>query len=487
MPKLRQLLAPKLSWAFPTGAHHQLILAAIGQDHEASLDAAHTWLSENDIDEAEFRDHRLLLAVSARFGTELKKHSAYPRLVGLQRMLWTRSMMAMQEARPSLARIAEAGHEMLLIKGAACLASGAAASKQRVAYDIDLVVRPEFMAPVFDILVDEDWTPSPGTTCQYIREHLASTRSINLFKGNWGDIDLHRQPFHPGQGGSIEDAQLWETSQPAKLNGVPVRIPSSEDRVALAIAHGGLDGHAHSDWLVDCATILQGESIDWQRLGKTILSRRSAVSAAITFQYLHERLGFEIPSDFMQTLATSASSQLSALYVGLVQARPKDRSGPAGQVIRAIAKKVRKLSGRRHLPAKAKDRELSVRRVAVEGVRDASTFVTSFRIVSPPECKKKSNLDVDIILDIKPPAARRRIELEIGSVDTHLCRARFRKWAKNDAPLRLHLSGTIDNPPTDSDLELISRPSRQLRSFASEEEKQRYESLAFRVVSCKVA
>ena len=484
---LRELLSPKISWAFPRGSHHQLILAAIGEDQHASLEAAHRWLSDNDIDDAVFRDHRLLLAVSARFGQKLAKHSAYPRLVGLQRMLWTRSMMAMQEARPSLARIATAGHELLLIKGASRLATGGAASKQRVAYDIDCVVKPGCMTPIFDILVDEKWTPSPGTSCNYIRQHLSSIRGINLFKGNWGDIDLHSQPFHPGQGNYVDDAQLWENAQPATLNGVPVLVPRAEDRIALAIAHGGLDGHTHSDWLVDCAAILRTESVDWQRLNDTIMSRQFSVSAAVTFQYLAHELGFDIPDSFLRALTNSATSQLLRLYSGLIQVRPKERSGPIGQFIRAIAKQHRKISGNRQMPAKSKDRELSVRRIAATDRGDSGSFVKSFRLVSPPDCRDKPSLDVDIVLDIQPPPSRRRIEMEIGSADTHLCRVRFRKWAKSDEPLRLHLSGTIQNLAGNAQIELISRPSRQLRSYASESERQRYESLAFHVVSCKVA
>ena len=100
--KLARWLYPKWSWAFPAGSHHQLVLAAIGRDDSRSLAAARSWLTAHDINDAQFRDHRLLLAIVARFGQELRDHSAYPRLIGLQRMLWTKSRLAIQEATPSL-------------------------------------------------------------------------------------------------------------------------------------------------------------------------------------------------------------------------------------------------------------------------------------------------------------------------------------------------------------------------------------------------
>ena len=60
--------------------------------------------------------------LSPDLGKQLRDHAAYPRLVGLQRMLWTKSRLAIQEATASLHRLREAGIELLLIKGASRLA-----------------------------------------------------------------------------------------------------------------------------------------------------------------------------------------------------------------------------------------------------------------------------------------------------------------------------------------------------------------------------
>jgi len=484
--KLRQLL-PQLAWAFPRGKHHQLILAAVSQDREASLAAAHCWLSENDIDNAIFRDHRLLLAVAARFGSELKQHAAYPRLVGLQRLLWTRSMMAMQEAKPCLTRIAEAGYAMVLIKGAAQLATRTMTNKQRVAYDIDIVVKPESMVPVFQILLDEGWTPSPGTSGKYIREHLASIRGINLFKGDWGDIDLHGRPYHPGQGAARENDRFWAATRQAMLNGTALFVPQLEDRIALAIAHGGLDGHTHSDWLVDCATILQEDRIDWNLLGEIVATRRIEVPAAVTFQYFQEQLGFQIPKEFLRERTVNAPRNPLSFYAGLIQVRPKEQFGQVGGLMRAITKKYRKLSGNRHMPSKAKDRLLTVRRLAAKSAAESSSFGQVYRLDMPVHPRARADLKLDIVLDVQPTASKRRIEMEICSAEAHLCRIRYRKWDNRQGPIRLHVSGTVPNPTAGSELELVARPSRQLRRHASELERAKYESLAFRVISCHIA
>ncbi len=223
--RLGRWLFPKWSWAFPVGSHHQLIRAAIGADEQQSLEAARSWLTEHNINDAQFRDHRLLLAIVSRFGQTLGDHAAYPRLVGLQRMLWTKSRLAIQEATATLQSLRAAGIELLLIKGASRLALDEAAGKQRVAWDIDVVVKPECMLRAFDILIAENWSPSPGTSPQYLRERLASTRGMNLFRGDFGDLDLHSRPFHPGQGGENEDAVLWDAALPASFAGTTVCIP----------------------------------------------------------------------------------------------------------------------------------------------------------------------------------------------------------------------------------------------------------------------
>ncbi len=485
MTHLRRLL-PKWSWAYPVDAHHQLVLAAIGVDDVRSLDAAQRWLSTYDIDDARFRDHRLWLAVIARFGQELRDHLAYPRLIGLQRMLWTKSRMAVQEAKASLHSLRRAGIELLLIKGASRLAVDETAGKHRVACDIDVVVRPECMVPAFDILVAENWNPSPGTSPQYLREHLASTRGINMFRGHFGDIDLHSRPFHPGQGSEAEDCELWDTAQSAAFAGTSVLVPRCEDRIALAIAHGGLDGHTHSDWLVDSAMILRTEKCDWQRLQNVIQSRKLAVPAAVTFHYLQERLGFEIPSDFLQQLARAAHHHPLRLVSGLIQVRPKDRVGPLGSVLRGFVKLHRKTIGTRRLPARVKDRELAVRRVAGNTSSAAGSFVDSYRLETPPESPRNGTLAVDIVLDVQAPAMRRRIEMEINSGDAHLCRIRFRHWAGKKRPLRLRLSGTINSLVAGETLELVSRPGKQLRNHAGASERERYDRLPFRVISCRL-
>ncbi|MFZ1011431.1 MAG: hypothetical protein WAN65_31630, partial [Candidatus Sulfotelmatobacter sp.] len=287
----------------------------------------------------------------------------------------------------------------------------------------------------------------------------------------------------PGQGGEKEDAALWAAAQPARFAGTTVCVPRCEDRIALALAHGGLDGHTHSDWLVDCALILRTEMCDWQRLQEILLARQLSVPAAITFHYLRDVLEFEIPAGFLAQLSAAATHRPFAMYSGLIQARPKDRVGLLGQVLRGLAKKQRKVAGLRRMPAQIKDRELVIRRVSFSAASADGAFVGSYRLERLPQNHRQVKLEVDIVLDVQTTATRRRIEMEINSASSHLARIRFRNWVKTRGPLRLRVSGTIVNPSSDETLELVSRPSKQLRRYASTSERERYGNLPFRVIS----
>jgi hypothetical protein len=468
------LLLPAARRAYPTGWHDRLIKAAIVPDAGRALAHAAAWLAAHDIDRAPFRDHRLLVAVTARFGDRLAGFPAYPRLVGLRRMLWTRSVMALREARPALAAIA-AGSNLLLIKGAARLVEQGLAAGERVAHDIDVVVRGDLPA-AFDVLVGHGWTPAYGVSGLYLREHLASVRAINMFKGSFGDIDLHSRPFHPGQGTGVDDDHLWRRSRSARLDGLGVRIPAPEDRVALAIAHGGLDAHAHSDWLLDVAVVLAREAVDWNLLEEIVRRRSLCVPAALAFAYLAGECETAVPPPLLARLAAAAQARPLAYLSGFLQARPRDRAGPVGNAARAVAKHLRKRIARREMPGAA-DRALAVKRIAMAAPADRTDLALDQRISVPAGCRGPVRFRTLLLMAGSP--VRRRIELELNAASRHVCRIRYRKRTSSARPLALLVEGTIDLPADAASLVLTSRPSRLLR-HAAPAQKARYDALPFR-------
>jgi hypothetical protein len=232
--------------------------------------------------------------------------------------------------------------------------------------------------------------------------------------------------------------------------------------------------------------------IDWDRLLDTVSSRSLNVPSAVTFQYLRDKLGFEIPGELMSRLASSLGKNPLGTWAGLLQARPKERARLFGRMLRGVAKKYRKISAARSLSARPRDQTLRIRkmvaaRLPVDEPATTGAFVRSCRLNCPPDRRHDTRVRIEMVLDVQPSLTSRRIELEINSAVEHLCRIRLRKRAGQQGPLRFLVTGSFPNVSSVEELELVSRPSRQLRSYASDAERDRYDSVGFRVVSCKVA
>ncbi|MEP6563968.1 MAG: nucleotidyltransferase family protein, partial [Mesorhizobium sp.] len=484
---LKELLLPGPERAFPAGWHDRLIKAAIHADDAQAFAHADAWLLANDIDHASLRDHRLLAEVAARFGPRLVGHAAYPRLVGLRRMLWTRSEMMLREAKPALSAIAGAGVQMLLLKGAARLAQASPEAEngraERIVRDIDMAVRPKQLPTAYDSLIEHGWRPAQGVSHHYVREHLASMRGVGMIKGNLGDIELHPRLFHPGQGEAQDDAALWQRSHPVQLDNVEARLPSPEDGLALAIAHGGLNGHADSDWLVDAAGILSRHTLDWNRFAAIVEARSLQAPALFALAYLSAQAGLPVPAPVLANISQAARAKPLAYLSASAQARPRESATVIGNSIRGVAKLLRKRAARRQA-RRAGDRWLTVRKVAQADTGAQSVPDLEQHVAVPPRLRG-DRAHFHAVVQIAAPPGRRRIEFEVNAADRHICRIRYRKWSNGARLLTLAIDGPIDIAPGETGLTLVSRPSRLLR-HAGPREKARYDALAFRCIVLEI-
>ncbi|WP_296744441.1 nucleotidyltransferase family protein [Mesorhizobium sp.] len=474
---------PDYGWSWPTGSLDQLLKAALLPDEEAAGRCAAHWLDENDIDHVSFREHRLLAAISDRFGRKLAAHPAYPRLVGLQKMLWTKSRMAMREAEPALKAMVEAGCTVMLIKGASRVALDAAAQRGRVAHDIDILVRPQDMQPAFDVLRARDWQIATGVSPQYLRMRLASLRSMNFFKGNYGDIDLHQLAYDGSQQSAEDDFAIWQRAIPAQFSGVSVLVPSPADRIALAIAHGGLDAHTHSDWLVDCAVAVDGGEVDWEMFLDVTARRGLAVAAAVALSYLSLEIGIAVPEPVLSRVLEMADRHGLSRLSSVLQAKPRTDFGGLTWLSRGFAKQLRLQRKKGRLKQLQPDVVWRGRSMAVMTALAASPLGLSQSIAGPQDDAREVTLDV--VVRIVVPPVRRRIEMEINSGDRHVARLRWMAISRNGGERVLRFRGKVSLGETGRALVLEARPSRQFRVWDNERTVATYGALPFQLVSAK--
>ena len=222
MKRLALALLPKIERAFPLGWHDVLIKAAIHHNDDVAFASAQSWLAGNSIDTAPFQDHRLLLASSSVSANGSRPIRPIRGLRDLQRMLWVRSRGSLDAVAPTLRELEKTGIDVLLIKGAGRFADDELAARGRVAHDMDIVVRPDQSTAALDVLAAQDWVANKGFSHLYLREHLNSLRSINMWRGERGDIDLHTRPFPAGAGIEEDDCAFWSRTIIAELSGVRV-------------------------------------------------------------------------------------------------------------------------------------------------------------------------------------------------------------------------------------------------------------------------
>ncbi|MDX8527183.1 nucleotidyltransferase family protein [Mesorhizobium sp. MSK_1335] len=479
---------PDYGWSWPTGSLDQLLKAALLPDEEAARLCAAGWLDQNDIDHVSFREHRLLTAISDRFGRKLTGHAAYPRLVGLQKMLWTKSRMAMREAEPALKAMVDTGCMVMLIKGASRIALDAAAQRGRVAHDIDILVRPRDMQPAFDVLRDRDWQIATGVSPQYLRTRLASLRSMNFFKGNYGDIDLHQLAYDGSQQSAEDDLAIWRRATAAEFSGVGVVVPSPADRIALAIAHGGLDAHTHSDWLVDCTVAIQGDgkaapdgNVDWSIFLDVIARRGLAVAAAVALSYLALEIGIAVPEAVLAKVVDMADRRGAARLSSVLQAKPRTDFGALTWLSRGFAKQLRLQRKKGRLKQTEPDIVWRGKAVAAKAIPVSSPPTLSQAIAGPQG--GTGQMMMDVIVRIAVPPVRRRIEMEINSGDRHVARLRSMVLSRAGGERMLRFRGKVRLGKAEQALVLEARPSRQFRNWDNERTVATYGALPFQLVS----
>jgi hypothetical protein len=454
--------------------------AVLTADEPTALTHAARWLERNDIDTASFAEHRLLAALADRFGNRLSSQSAFPRLIGLQKLLWSKSNLALGECRTTLAALAAAGCTFMVIKGAARTATDPSAMRGRVAHDIDILLQPANMRTAVDILLDEGWQAFSGAGPRRIRQELAVTRSLNFFRGTGGDLDLHSAAYHLAQESPEDDAELWKRAVPVVVAGAAALAPSPSDRIAMAIAHGSLGAHSHSDWLVDVAAAISQDHVDWDALLLTLDRRRLLVPAASALGYLRSEVGINMPEAMLRELVERADRSGPLRFLALLEAKPRSDFNLVSATARAVAKHVRLWRERPRTDSTERAEWRAWRARPADGTPENPDLIATLPV--PDGYRSPGTRALEVVLRIRMPDSRRRIELELSTASRHLARLRYLKTGKQSGPRDLTFRGKVDLSAGEDALVLESRPSRNFRFWRDAQVTNDYGALPFSVV-----
>ncbi|SEK55173.1 nucleotidyltransferase family protein [Pacificibacter marinus] len=479
-PKSVSRWFPRLAWAWPKGARHQLITAAICPDEDRAFAAIQQWLHDTDLDDATFAEHRLLAAITTRFDQRLKPHAEYARLCGLQRLNWTKSRMAVGASKPALEHLVNAGLRVVLLKGACRVALDLAEQKSRTSYDLDLLVNPNDFSQGFEILAKDGWNSARGESVLGLRARLSSIRARNFKKGRFGDIDLHKTAYHTANSHAALDDALFQEAQPAEFYGLNVFIPSPEERIAMAIGHGGWDGHSHSDWLVDVAGILEKESIDWDKFTIIINGRNLKHQTAIALSYLANDIGLDIPTPMLDAVCrwrvASAPSRVAVMFL----AKEHSSMTLAQKAVRSVFHTFH----RARYSGRDKDKDTSAFRAFTKRANASDKGAYVFKQTVPAKDTTQAGIYAfKISIEIPAQKRRRRIEFELNGAQRNICHLQALHLRKSDVPISARFHGKIQINPNDWPLSLEALPGKFMFDEPTPADREKYGELPFKINS----
>ncbi|MDA4844053.1 nucleotidyltransferase family protein [Hoeflea poritis] len=441
-------------------------------------------MAETDIDDVTYAEQRLLLAIAARFPQERVEVPHRARLTGIQRMLWSKSRLAIKAAEPAFDKLRGAGIDVLVFKGAARAAVNMNELKGRVAHDVDILVKGDHFPNALKLLTNDGWQPSNGCSAVYCQAVAPSIRGINLFRGRYGDIDLHQRVLHQYTVLDPAESEIWSRARKVSFLGGEAFISDPTDALVIAIAHGGLDGHNHSDWIVDSAMLVAENQIDWDLFLSQCRQYGIMPHAAIALTFLAQRLQSAIPADVIEAVASEGRASKPALFSALFQSHPKRQHNAFGLVGRTISKQWRlyrtRSEDRRASPYLS---DIRLRRTRKErpiagDVQPEHTFAFPL-----PDGRPNS---VSFTIAVRTGPMRRRYVFELNSGQRHIARFVCRHAGRQKT---LMLSGSCrlphDLPSGDDPLVLYARPSKCFSGGYKGDEDALYAAAQFRMVSCR--
>jgi hypothetical protein len=475
-------------WAWPSGSFDQLLKAALVPYEERALAAAKDWLHRHDIDLASAADHGLLALICGRFGEAIADDPAYPRLLGLRRQRWTRSRLVGGEAEPVLNAIMRSGIPLLLIKGAALVASDASAGSPPLSNGIDIVVGGQHLPAALAILQRLGWQATSGASWQYLATCPQASPSMRFFAGVYGELDLHSEAY-PSTRNEPDEERLWRQALAAKYHGVPVLVPSAPDAAALAIAHGTVGGAVDVEWIVDCARALSTEGFSWSEFSGIVERRGLSVPARIVLSYLSQEIGIPVPAAVLQRATVAADRSGSWTRLGfLLRVRPRRDMSRATALARWLARKSQRRQQRKSRVATSVQPLFRGRRLPQRSARaPANTLATRHLLDLSPLASSDGMMSVRLLIETAAPELPRRLAWEINGVSRHIARLRYRAIRRGKAPLVVRFDGLARFDSCDLPLTIEARPIGRIRQDEGETATARYGALPFRVLEAQIA
>jgi hypothetical protein len=232
-----------------------------------------------------------------------------PRMQGIRRLYWARNMTLLHRVRPVLARLAWAGIPVVLLKGAGILAAFGGRPDLRPMDDVDIMVPPDRVAQVVDMLAGLGWHPKEAPPCSAAEMvTLTSTAGWAFVAPDGTELDLHWRALNlDWRIGN--DVRFWQRAEPARLAGQQVLVLAPADQLLHVCCHAvNWAGFSNLRWAADAALIIRasGDRLDWAVLCAEARRRRFATVMHDCLRFLATELALPVPREVLRDLRREA-------------------------------------------------------------------------------------------------------------------------------------------------------------------------------------
>jgi hypothetical protein len=280
----------------------RLLLRAALLDGEPGRAAFALWRSRQDLADLEPVSYRLLPLLYRNLERLDVKSADQGRLQGIYRHAWYANQRLIHAVGPGMQLLGDAGVPVVLLKGAALIASST---------DGDVGVRPmedvDVLVPAGDAMRAHDALTAGGWVCQesWDPAHLYRWRHSSPYYGPGGaQIDLHWRPlYEPGSVGT-----LWEAVTPARLGSKDVLVPSAPHQLVVTAGHGLGWGPSSLRWIADCALLVRRlDDEGWDQLVDAAQAARLGSTVAAALGIVADALDLGLPRNPMVALRRQRS------------------------------------------------------------------------------------------------------------------------------------------------------------------------------------
>jgi hypothetical protein len=295
--------------SFWPSAEQELLLRAVALEGEAAAAAYRAWAARVDVEALDYGSQRLLPFLYRRLRDREVQAAHIGKFKGAYRRALYRNTLTLRSAIDVLRLLRSAGFEALVLKGVAMVALYYRELGVRPMSDFDILVRPQTVRGVIDVLQSQRWfrRGGPAFTDGFFTVHYGWP----FRHPTGGALDLHWYLLDQSCAPEA-DVDLWSTARSVEVEGYPIRVLNPADQLLHVCVHGaGWDRLPNLRWVADAAVIVKqsGDQIDWDRLASQAEAHGVVVPLQATLTYLSDRFEVPIPERALRQLRAAPTTR----------------------------------------------------------------------------------------------------------------------------------------------------------------------------------